>query len=321
MTNRCSLPLFLALIALLACHRSAGDEEGGGATGGGPGAGAGGAKGGTAPAACGQLATARCERKMRCDPAGFRRYHQDLAECLATEGDECRYITTAPDSQVDAAWVAKCTDATAAGECPEAFFHFGDTPGCEEPPGKRKTDQACQDDVQCASSLCGVNSATARCGTCFAVVEEGGACGPADNCRYPLQCKDSRCARRPALGQPCDDVGSCRGGLACHDGTCRASVKDGESCEHWDDCQNRLSECLAGVCTAPRILEEGESCRGSGGGPIRCAFGLDCEEGTLVCVPGPKLGERCDSPGACSGRAWCYSDTCEVPSAAWCPIK
>ena len=309
-----------ALVSLAACHHDGGPGGAGGAppdgapSGGKPPA-------STAPAACNDLARARCERKMRCDPNGFFFYHQDMAECLASEGDDCRYITTVPDSTRDSAWVAKCVQATAAGGCTEAYFQFADTDGCENRPGKRKTDQTCQDDVQCASLLCGVTSSTARCGTCYPVIQEGGACGRGDNCVYPLTCLDGTCVPWAQLGEPCDDKVTCTGGLTCRDGTCQATAKDGEPCQSLLDCQNRLSECVGGVCVGPEIRQLGENCRGSFPGPrVYCAFGLDCAD-DLTCVPGPKLGESCNDPGACSGRAWCYTGTCEVPSAAWCPAS
>jgi hypothetical protein len=83
---------------------------------------------------------------------------------------------------------------------------------------------------------------------------EGGPCNDPDECVFGLWCFDGVCLPRLAEGSSCNDPGECDSGLSCFDGVCAPRLAEGSACEESSDCSTRW--CDAGICTAPRILDE-----------------------------------------------------------------
>ncbi len=164
----------------------------------------------------------------------------------------------------------------------------------------------CEDPAACSSE------ADYACRTARA---EGEPCAMSFDCGADLYCNfddGGRCSTRGGIGAVCgDSLGACLHPLACVDGKCAGEEP---------------------IVAELPLLEEGQSCLGSGSCPLGTTCTCDNENCTeKSCAPAPKLGESCEAqmlgnftPFACS-EGLCdvlAGYTCVLPAGAGepCPV-
>ncbi|HVK63294.1 MAG TPA: hypothetical protein VM694_02400 [Polyangium sp.] len=216
--------------------------------------------------------------------------------------------------------------AALGGACDETLLDF-----------ENLRDDPCVAGAHCESFVCVANlDAGAACaGANLHACGEGAACLCAD----PANCAseaDYACHPARAEGEPCNMALECDEGLYCNfgdEGRCAKRGGLGAACEDsYGACQHPLT-CVDGTCAGEEpliadlpLLEEGESCVGSGACPLGMACTCDNEGCTeKSCLPAPGLGASCQeqmlaniTPFACA-EGLCdilAGYTCVLPAAA-----
>lgn len=168
----------------------------------------------------------------------------------------------------------------------------------------------CGAGLQCAGGICKAPVAsgqtcesTEECNAGLACV--GGSCGEpsspckgADSCGQGAICAAPRaCAAPGTPGENCDSSEDCEAGLRCGEGTCVAAAAQGQPCDDGVYCGKGLACTLdTGLCQP--LPEAGSPCALGVFGPILCADGLGCIDGT--CGPLPGKGKPCAMENRCS---------------------
>ncbi len=248
-----------------------------------------------------------CHFFARCSPAYVRSEWGTVAACVDALDREATALFGAPGARLTKRQLDACIVRTENVTCDTIIDAL---PECDFR-GTLPDGTACASGASCVSGACfkDVSRAAADCGTCMtpalanetcaeapcapgldcvaercvAPGEAGAACSDEHRCRPTLVCvaevcvvprgRDEACDATGASAVPCDP----EQGLACSEGTCRALLATvGSSCGQIPFCE--ASVCSAGVCV--RRPSEGEPC--SVGGPIGCAFPLDCRDGACV---------------------------------------
>jgi len=198
----------------------------------------------------------------------------------------CENLMALPGTSFTPAFAEACADAVPTVGCVPIELQYG---ACATQPGALPVGAACQQDSQCASTIC---SASGECGTCLPTVPAGGDCS--------------------ALGS------MCVAGTGCDRGTCTAPTiaKLGETCDdNWTFCEKN-SICWNGVCSPPQGLNE-PCFRWSD-----CEAGLQCSNPTLqggTCISGP-TPTYASSGAACSADVPCLVGICSDATNGTCPI-
>jgi len=256
------------------------------------------------------VVAAECRQLFRCggsadDTVGERLYYGTEANCVAEESegfdiaDEYRQYIEAGTVVVDhgavdrcvAAVRATCTNTAAADQaCRDIFV------------GQVADGGGCTVDVECASKRCSAVRFD-ECGTCEALIPQGGecdwfdedACAPGPNGERPT-CNGGTCGvgeelptADAELGRDCSYEQRCEPGLYCQEGTCARWRELGESCSPYDDSCGRGTYCLEdeddedqGICVPVRMESgPGEDCGILADEVVVCdrQAGLYCNDG------------------------------------------
>jgi hypothetical protein len=182
----------------------------------------------TADQACGDVAQARCGKRMTCtNGTGITRTWGDMTTCLAREKLSCMIGLAAPATGNTPAQVEKCVVAMAGESCSD--FLDNNPPSDCVAVGPRATGAACAFAGQCATSFCNANKITA-CGACGAMPVAATSCVTAA-CAHNQECVASTqtCQDLVAVSMPCSSDMPCGADLSCVGatatamGTCMAS--------------------------------------------------------------------------------------------------
>lgn len=210
---------------------------------------------------------------------------------------------------------------------------------------------ACIHDEQCQSGTCMQYGGADSCGTCNALASKGQSCGPTgaqgttavgvtcdvgSACAYtgqkcvPFQEQGAACSLYVGGDAPCDPPLDCepssytclpRTPLLGAGQTCSSSTPS-TSCATGFYCPAVLEGTDSGapnICTPWPVAAPGGSCA-LPAPPLpplipSCPEGYTCNG--KVCVPFPKVGDRCGNPG-CSNWLACVNGTCQTPDAVTC---
>lgn len=249
----------------------------------------------------------------------------------------------------------ECGDKWAQADCEQVVKD--EFPGCGLPTGTRPVGAPCRFLTQCESRACGSSGHPdyPDCGMCLGLSPLGGACdntttlcegggacvegtckettptapdeGEICNgtCAYPYYCADraqnaeTRCERRPEVGEPCPFEGCVREGF-CRNGICEPDLESGEECTNGSMCKLGAfcdDSVRPSVC-AP-LREPGQVCssdprntRGNCREDAVCTCDTAaCTSESGVCKRLRQVGETCDeSSDMCYIGSRCDNGTC-----------
>jgi hypothetical protein len=183
----------------------------------------------SADQACGDVAQARCSKRMTCtNGVGITRTWGDMTTCRTREKLACMIGLDAPATGNSPALVERCVVAMAGESC--ADFLDNNPPAECIVTGPRAVGATCAFAGQCATSFCNDNKISA-CGACAAMPAAGTAC-TATACARNQACVPSTqlCQDLAAVGAACGADLPCGAGLSCAGatagvmGTCMASA-------------------------------------------------------------------------------------------------
>ncbi|MEO8704868.1 MAG: hypothetical protein ABI867_32750 [Kofleriaceae bacterium] len=270
---------------------------------------------------------AQCARFVRCglfpDAAacdGYFRERPDIDLHAAVEAGVVLYHGPSAEACIAELANLSCDDSSADVRVR--------SPACELAfAGTLRANETCALDEECRSGACDVPACPDRCcaGTCrperrFAAIDE--ACSRDADCQDDAACGDDlACHPLGGEGAICHSDRQCEFGRGCigpteiMPGNCRALPKLGESCPY-QRCAEVGAECKTGTCVAPGL--PGAACNSD----VDCSQFAECEPTSHVCVPTPRLGERCRIQ--CAGESWCdFSITgiCQPPKPNTDPCR
>jgi hypothetical protein len=301
----------------------------------------------TADQACGDVAQARCGKRMTCtNGVGITRIWGDLATCLGREKLACTIGLSAPSTGNSPALVEKCVVAMAGESCSD--FLDNNPPDDCVIVGVRANGAACAFAGQCATSFCNGNKISA-CGTCAEMPAASSSCATAA-CGRRQDCVASTqlCQDLGLIGVPCNSHFPCGADLSCDGatntamGTCVAAVATvGAACDGitTPGCDGTMGLRCSGTppsltCAATTLVGANMPCGLLPNGFVGCAGAGTCYTATGVAgsvemgtckTPAADngacdtvLGPGCLPPARCVPTAAGSAGTCIVPSGASC---
>ena len=298
--------------------------------------------------ACGDLAMARCTKRMTCTGgAGITRAFGDMTTCLAREKLQCTIGLAAPMTGNSTALVEQCVTALGGTSCED--FLFNNPPAACIPSGPRANGSPCAFFGQCASTYC-ANNKNAVCGTCGGAPAAGSSCA-ATNCERGQECvaATNLCQVPGASGASCGaglpcgaDLG-CVGAMGTTMGTCQtASSTAGTACGGtMPPCDGTRGFFCGGMtgsktCMVITYVGDGMPCGTVTAGTfVGCSSGGNCynaagmiaaagEMGTCKAAAGDGApcdnasGPPCMLPARCVATGGGTAGTCVVPDGTMC---
>jgi hypothetical protein len=298
----------------------------------------------SASQACGDEATALCNKVSSCYSTFFQYLFSDMGTCTSGFQGTCTAALGANGTASTPSSIESCSQAINGLGCTDALAALADnnTPSACQPPAGSLTDgTVCGDSAQCAHQYCKV-AAGSTCGACSSRVPAGSPCAlPGNNdCQYGLVCaglpnaKTGTCVAPGAGGATCDATHPCAGDFVCKSGTCTAPGKPGDTCDAAAEglfCDTvGLVFCLPvqNTCVQAAVVPAGSSCGLTGGNTVAvCAGGgnnspsSDCSSVTNgTCQAQIANGGACTAGSAsgCTYPAVCAGGVCTLPDAASC---
>jgi hypothetical protein len=299
--------------------------------------------------ACGALATARCAKRMACEPAILFEDYSDPATCQNREKEVCLNSISAPGTGNTPATISACAAAFPSWSCTD--WWNGITPDvCKVAAGSKANGATCIFASQCSSGYCAVFRG-ATCGSCAPVPIVGTPCGAGNGCGgNGLYCDTitNTCQVLVTSAGAFCDAGSCGYQLGCVvplDGTppsCQplGSVPDAgcDVNQHTAPACSRASgfACVRRHCVQDAFVSSGGACGTDldAGTFTRCISGSTCHtaDAGSTCVAPAAEGFGCDSNASinCLAPARCVSNDgqptdggpvvgkCEMPSGVAC---
>jgi hypothetical protein len=321
------------------------DGGGGGADGGRDASDA--ATGVSAAQACGDLAQARCAKRVSCsNGASLTRAFGSMAVCIAQETSACMNGLGAPQTANHPALVEDCVGDYASLTCRD-FFDNAPPASCA-PLGTRAVEAPCAFNGQCASGYC-AGTKTTLCGTCAVSPVADSSC-VSSSCGHAQSCvaATSMCEGFAPQGGLCDAGHPCGNGLGCvgdvtasaTPGLCQASVATaGAPCGGTlPGCDGTLGLFCGGAADAKTCLvisyvADGQPCGDPADGThVECtaggcytSTGAVAAKQTGTCKADAAEGAACDTAlgPQCLTPARCVTTTgsagaCAAPTGASC---
>ena len=281
----------------------------------------------TADQACADVASARCDILLRCNPLAMSERYGDPATCLARSKMACTLGITASGTAGTPAFEENCAKALPGQAC--ADHRAGFLPSaCIPAPGPRANAALCSVNGQCQSGFCWFGKAQ-PCGTCMPLPQPGDSCSMAGCSRGLVCASDAQtCATPVPAGGTCDSstpcalVATCVGDPNAGNQTCQASIAvDGGTCDPKRvvnaDCDHPLGlrcDSTSHACVAIAIVSAGSACGSAANGAV-CAQG-ECADAGHLCVTAPADGQPCTAKGpACLLPSRCTGGTCALPAS------
>ena len=156
----------------------------------------------------------------------------------------------------------------------------------------------CPHDLECIDSVCSERRAL------------GASCQSSGECAPELSCRGGACKPRfnsLALGDACENDGACSEGLRCFEGVCAPLAGQGEACDWIEGCADGLT-CISDQCVPLR--QQGQSCEDG----FECLSTLTCVG--QQCVPRRDQGDTCRDSSDCIDEFVCHQATCVLPLGA-----
>ncbi len=252
----------------------------------------------------GALATARCERLVRCGL--FSATSECEARSRAEVDPSLPAAVAAGSVRFDALGVDACILEIASASCDETLEDARRTPVCDALlRGARAAGAGCELDEQCATRRCDrVDCQIGMCcaGTCAPIRQPlGGACDDDRDCDGDAACSaEGACVVLAEPGAACQRDAQCAYGAGCigagvEPGTCRDLPLLGERCLY-GRCAEVGARCISTTCVA---AGPGAPCTTA----AQCSDFSLCDVERGVCTIFPILGEPCTTQ--CAGESYC----------------
>jgi hypothetical protein len=296
----------------------------------------------TAAQACGDEASAVCNKVSSCYPLFFQYLFADMATCTNGFSGNCTGALSASGTSSTPSSIEACAQAVNGLACADALSALADNdlpPACQPAPGALADGAACGDSAQCAHQYCKIGK-NATCGACSSRAAAGAPCTTNNDCEYGLVCPlptgvtTGTCITPVAAGAKCDPAHSCAGENICSAGTCAAPGKPGDTCDFATQglfCDaEQLVVCLPiqNTCVQGTVAQAGQGCGLTGANTVAvCAGGgenqptSDCTTSANgTCQAQVPNGGSC-TPGApqgCIYPAVCENGVCTLPNAGSC---
>jgi hypothetical protein len=276
--------------------------------------------------ACQKLADVFCNKLNTCSPILVSTSYGDVATCITRYNIGCLGVLTAAGSQLSAAQISDCGNATSAQSC-ASLLDPAPPDACRARPGTLANGVACAEDHQCVGAYCKKGSGSS-CGVCSKRVAAGEPCTSEDDCDYGLACPVQTCVMYVDMGTACDKEKPCRDPAVCVQGACANPGGAGAACDSLAGNCNTLAGLfcnpLTKICETVKVAKDGESCgllstgitvcHGSG----KCKTGVGVVKGT--CMKAANDGEACDAMQGpnCQPPASCVNNVCKLDDPAAC---
>ncbi len=285
----------------------------------------------SAEQACGDAATALCNRAQTCASFLVQTAFGDAATCITREKATCHSQINAAGTGATSAKLEACAQALAAESCDDLLTN--NLPVACQIAGTLAAGSACGDDAQCATAHCKKTSGT--CGVCSAFAKAGEPCPAAatSDCAPGLVCQNTgtgqdTCVPPGAAGAPCSSTQVCESSLAClmngATGTCAAPLGAGAACDPQSqncDFRQGLFCSATSVCAQIQVAASGGACGVSGASFAICGSNGKCSNATGgTCQAAAADGAACDAANGpnCLSPAVCVNGSCQLPDPAGC---
>jgi hypothetical protein len=276
----------------------------------------------SADQACGDFATAVCQRLDDCADFLIKDVYGDTTTCSTRVKASCADELAANGTGTTPALREDCTKAIAGTACADLLDN-NDPTACQAKAGTLANGTTCGVSSQCQSTYCNLGQ-DGTCGACGASrASPGGACTRDDDCSYGSICSGALCVVPVASGGTCDMAHPCQGTLTCKNGVCGAPDEAGTACTTGTcDKVAGLYCTVTGspVCSQIALASAGQPCGVTTNGITACSAGGMCTSGT--CQAPAADGAACDDTKGppCLAPAVCgaTSKVCTIPNPTSC---
>jgi hypothetical protein len=268
----------------------------------------------TADQACGDNASARCQKIATCSSELMTTTYGDEGTCAAQLKLNCLNGMSAPSAGGTPQTTEACAQAFATWSCDD---YLNDNPpaACVQVKGTAATGQPCGFAGQCQTGFCAIVPGNA-CGTCAPVPQAGASCASLTTCGQLSACQTTtteQCATFAPAGASCGRGLPCGAGLYCvgstatTTGSCEPAVEQvGASCDPLgkagpgcDRLAGLTCNSVSRECATIVYAATGQAC-----GTVNDQTALCASAGTCAPAAGmdASAGETC-SPTATNGAA------------------
>jgi hypothetical protein len=276
----------------------------------------------SADQACGDLATAICQKLDSCTAFLIQDVYGDTTTCSTRVKASCVDQLAANGTGATPADEESCTKAVPGAACSDLLDNSYPA-DCQAKAGKLANGTTCGDSSQCQSTYCNLGQ-DGTCGACGpSRASAGGTCNRDDDCNYGIVCTSGVCTAPGSAGSTCDATHPCMGTLTCKNTVCATPDEAGNACVTGScDSLAGLYCSVTGtrICTTIALAAAGQPCGVSTGSVIACSGGGLCNGGTCEAPAADgaacddTAGPRCLAPAVCGAT----SKVCTIPNAATC---
>ncbi len=178
---------------------------------------------------------------------------------------------------------------------------------------RKVLNDSCISDYECGIGLRCIEGACADVRELFCASTD--ICGENATC---LGTADRTCLARGVDGATCTYTEDCADGFYCAEGICRANPGEAEACADGVYCASDLGcDFESSICST--LPPEGEPCSLGPFGPMLCAEGLACINGTCGAIPGEN--ETCAMNNLCAAGLGCDFKPDEQGNSSICRTR